>query len=323
MHFFVIREPRFGGVLRSGTPPLSLNSTWGGTRPAPTLQLPFLSRKKPPPVTTMQTTTLAVKVPDTNNNMDREGHANDIDDIQLQCSALAVAGGLVLCPLTFISSFWIMNAREEAVVLNCGVLTEHHTSPGLKFSNSCAREIRTVSTAQLSVDVMNQKVTDATGNPIIVSAVVTYRVTNARRALLNVNDPIGFVNTQAAAAVKLTVARYTYDQLKTESEDVQLELVRVLQPRVATAGVTIQSVSLNELNYAPEIAAAMLKKQAAQALVDARQVVVKGAIGVAQQAVKQLEADGLNMTDQDKFKLVSSLLIVVAGDREASPVMSV
>ena len=109
--------------------------------------------------------------------------------------------------------------------------------------------------------------------PWVLSLV--YRVTDAKKALLDIQDVKTYVQAQAAAALKLVAAQYTYEALKAESNAVQLKVVDVLQERLAVAGVQAVSMTLNELNYAPEIAAAMLKKQQAMALVEARELVTR------------------------------------------------
>lgn len=125
-----------------------------------------------------------------------------------------------------------------------------------------------------------QKITDITGNPVLVSAVMIYSATNPNKALLNVEDFSNYVKAQASATLKLVVGKYTYDELKAKTEQITLELVSTLQPRIDIAGATVYSVTLKELNYAPEIAAAMLRKQAAQAQLDARHLIVKGAVDI-------------------------------------------
>jgi len=219
-------------------------------------------------------------------------------------------------------SWWVLEPRTEALVLHFGQLTEKHDTPGCHFSNCIGREIRMISVAQLSNDLPTQKITDVSGNPILVSAVITYRFNNPTYALLNVQNPQTYVMTQAQAALKQVVGRYSYQDLKTESGDVMKELIATLQPRVDTAGALVMSFNLNELNYAPEIAAQMLRKQAAQAMVDARHLIVKGAVDIAREAVANLEAGGMRMSDEEKFKLVSSLLIVSTSDKDTTPTIS-
>jgi len=248
-------------------------------------------------------------------------NAHDIDNIKFGVSPVASAMGIICCPFTVPLSMWILEPRHEALVLNCGVLTETHSEPGIHCSNCWGREILMISTAQISKDLATLKITDSTGNPIIVSAVVAYRFTNPQAALLNVQEPMKFVLTQATTALKQVLSNHSYEELKREAATISKELVDFLQPRVNVAGATISSFSLNELNYAPEIAQAMLKKQAAQAMVDARQVIVRGAIDIAMNAIGELDAKGLHMDDKGKFSLVSNLLVVTVGEKDATPTL--
>jgi regulator of protease activity HflC (stomatin/prohibitin superfamily) len=248
---------------------------------------------------------------------------NTVADQEVGVSIPALIGGCLAFPCTLMSSCWVLQPNTEAVIVNCGVYTGHVTEPGCHISNSCGREIRIIGTANISYDLPSQKITDSTGNPLIVSAVITYRFTNGKRALFNVQDAVSFVNDQAAAALKTVVGRYTYEELKVEGEHIGNAARELLQKRVDVAGATIISVSLNELNYAQEIAGAMLKSQAAKALVDARHLIVKGALSIATAAVTQLEEQGLKMTDDQKFHLVSSLLVVTAGDHDVHPTLGV
>ena len=245
-----------------------------------------------------------------------------LQNVEISTSGVANVFGLVCFPLTLLNSWWVLNPREEAVVINCGVLTDRVMEPGCHFNNCFGREIRTVSVTQQAKDLMTQKITDLSGNPILISAVLTYRVTNSLNALLNVKDVDEYVGRNASATLKSVCSLHSYEELKKESGDVQKMLVERLQPLVDIAGVTIQAFVLNELNYAPEIASQMLRKQAAQALVDARHLIVKGACDIAENAVSQLEAKGLKMTSENKFSLVSSLLIITAGDKEATPTLA-
>lgn len=250
-------------------------------------------------------------------------HAHDMANIEPQVSMVALVGGCLVFPLTFAMSWWVLNPREEAVVINCGKLDSHVAEPGCHFHNCVGREIRMLSTAQISYDLTNQRVTDSIGNPVIISAVITYRYTDATKALLNTQNPNSYVVAQGAAALKTVMGKYTYDELKIEADEVTARLKEYLQPRVEVAGATILSVGLNELNYAPEIAQAMLKKQAAAALVEARNLIVKGALGIATTAVASLEEQGLKMDDRQKFDLVKNLLIVTVGDKDATPTLTV
>jgi regulator of protease activity HflC (stomatin/prohibitin superfamily) len=170
--------------------------------------------------------------PSSEGPMARAAHPHDMTEIAEGSSPTAIGLGLLVFPLTIAMSCWVLEPREEALVLNYGQLTARTREPGCHWHNCVGREIRKISVAQLSQDLPVQKITDSTGNPIMISAVLTYRFINPTFALLNVQSPEAFVATQAQAALKQVVGRYTYDQLKSEAADVQKELVGMLQPRV-------------------------------------------------------------------------------------------
>jgi len=246
----------------------------------------------------------------------------EVRETELQVSWTSCVLGVLTFPITLPCSLWCLQPKQDALVFNFGVLTEVHTTEGIKYSNCWGREIRIISTADISVDLTTQKITDSIGNPIHVSAVVVYRFTNPYGPLLTVQNGEKFVATQASAILKQVVSQYSYDELKVNSTAITKELVDTLQAAVMRAGAEILSMRLNELNYAPEIAQAMLKKQAAQALIDARHLIVKGAVDIALQAVDELGKKGLVMGDKEKFELVSSLLIVTTGDKDAQPTLA-
>jgi len=204
--------------------------------------------------------------------------------------------------------------------------------PGFYLRNWVCVEGRKVSMAIQSLDVDNVKTADANGNPLLVSGIVSWSVVDARRAALDVADPRRFVADQAPAVLKRVVAQYPYEDdsppgsvnvpsLRTETDVVANRLCAMLQTRVDVAGVRVLSFQLNELSYAPEIAESMLKRQAADALIAARAKIVAGAVGIARDAVAS-EALGA-MSDEERARTVRDLLIVLVGERQASPVMTV
>jgi len=199
-------------------------------------------------------------------------------------------------------------------VIHAGVITSVENEEGCKFSNPCLREIRQVRTAQRTFDIPTQKITDSDGNPLIVSGILTYRFTDPRKALLNVRNPENFVRNAASAALREVVGKFSYDELKDRAEEVATQTTRVLQPRVTTAGALIQNVTLNGLAYATEISQVMLRKQQAQALIDARQLLVEGSTQIAVRAVQTLENQGVQMSESEKAKLVSDLIVISIGD---------
>ena len=253
--------------------------------------------------------------------MHREG---DIREIQVvRVPTLAVVGSCCVLAIAPCSACFTVGPREEVAVLHFGVLTRMEKDAGCHTSFPFGRSILKISTKQKTLSLPESKIADATGSPVVVSAILNYLVTDSKKALLNVDSVNSYVNTNAQSVLKQVVGRYTYDQLKCEAASVSASLLARLQPIVAVAGVEIQSMQLNELNYAPEIASGMLKKQQAGALIEARKLIVEGAVAIAQDAVLLLEQGGveggLKMSDSEKVVLVTNLLTVTCSEGDAQP----
>lgn len=132
-----------------------------------------------------------------------------------------------------------------------------------------------------------------------------------------------YVSTNAQAVMKQTISTFSYDELKEQHDSVNAQMRDSLSPLLVVAGIEVSSMCLNDLSYAPEVAAAMLKKQQARALVEARVLIVEGAVKIAQDAVSRLEADGtVQLGDPDKIKIVTNLLTVTCSDHETTPTVS-
>ncbi|MES1919469.1 hypothetical protein MHBO_001297 [Bonamia ostreae] len=172
-----------------------------------------------------------------------------------------------VCPFMWLSSCYVVNEREELVVLNFGNYLGTIKEPGLYLNNPCGTTILRTRTDNKSVDLGDVKVVDSTGSPLVISGVTTYKIVNSRSAALNVHDPHNYVLTQALAVMKIVVSKSTYDELKINSSSIRSELVRSLQDRVFKAGVRVSNFELTDLSYAKEIAQAMLVRQQAFAMV--------------------------------------------------------
>jgi len=251
---------------------------------------------------------------------------DDIAEVEIEevpCSAKALT--CVFAPLLPFMGFgaYTVDAKTEAAVLHMGQLTEMQKKPGLHWAWPCGREIRTVSTKQCTMELPTSKIADAVGNPVMVSAILNYRVVDAKKALLHVENREKYINTNAQAVLKQTVSQYSYDNLKADHDEVNERMRCTLQPMMVLAGVDIVSMQLNDLSYAPEVAAAMLKRQQAMALVDARTLIVEGAVRIAQDAVSKLEMEGtVQLNDDQKVKIVTNLLTVTCADTDATPTVS-
>jgi regulator of protease activity HflC (stomatin/prohibitin superfamily) len=229
---------------------------------------------------------------------------------------------LICCPLAFMGTAYTVDQQTEAAVLHLGVLTHIERTPGLHFTWPCFREVKTISTKHRTVSLPSMKVADQSGAPILVSAILNYYVEDAKQAIFNVENFNSYVLNNAEAVLKQVVGRYSYYQLKSETEQINQAMLDTITPLVRVAGAKVTSMLLNELNYAPEVASGMLKTQQAGALLEARTIIVEGAVKIALDAVKMLEQSGLKMTEEGKSKMVSNLLTVSVSDVDATPTIS-
>lgn len=173
------------------------------------------------------------------------------------------------------------------------------------------------------------KVNDRNGNPIEIGAVVVWRVADAAQASLNIDDYKTFVANQSDIAVRTLAAHYPYDSEKEVSlrgnlDEIAAKLNAGLQEKLSLAGIVVEETKLSHLAYAPEVAAAMLRRQQAVAIFEARQYMVENALAIIDGVMKHFESKKtVKMSDDKKAELINSLLIVMTSDREASPVLNV
>ncbi len=173
------------------------------------------------------------------------------------------------------------------------------------------------------------KVNDRDGNPIEISAVVVWRVVNTAEALFEVDDFKDFVAVQSEAALRNLATRHPYDSqdhevsLRGNADDVCEQLRHDIQERLDKAGVEVTEARISHLAYAPEIAAAMLQRQQASAVVAARTKIVEGAVGMVQMALERLAHENIvDLDGERRAAMVSNLLVVLCGDRHAQPVIN-
>jgi regulator of protease activity HflC (stomatin/prohibitin superfamily) len=189
---------------------------------------------------------------------------------------------------------------------------------------------RHVSLRARNFDSTKLKVNDKRGNPIEIGAVVVWRVKDTAQALFDVDHYESYVAVQTESAIRTTAAKHPYDaptegevSLRGDSSEVNVELMAQLTERLSHAGVEILEVRLSHLAYAPEIAGVMLRRQQAEAIIDARQRIVEGAVGMVKMALDNLhEQKVVDLDEASKAKLASNLLVVLCSDSDAQPVVS-
>ena len=189
-----------------------------------------------------------------------------------------------------------------------------------------------ISIRAVTLDVPVVKVNDKQGNPIMIGAVVVYRVQDTFKAAFAVEHYPEFVKIQSEAAVRKLAGMYSYDNLededalvtlRTNSDEVNHELAREIAERLEIAGVEVIEARINHLAYSTEIAGAMLQRQQATAIVAARSKIVEGAVGMVEMALEHLSQKAIVELDEEKkAAMVSNLLVVLCGDRNAQPVVN-
>ena len=174
------------------------------------------------------------------------------------------------------------------------------------------------------------KVNDAIGNPIEVAAVIVWRVVDTAQAAFDVDDYEAFVKIQTETAIRHMASQYPYDvytegqvSLRANADEVMKVLLEDLQQHMTPIGVEVLNVQLRRLAYAPEIAADMLRRQQAEAVVAARRRIVEGAVGMVEQALDQLSEKGIVSLDEErKAAMVSNLLVVLCSEHGTQPIVN-
>ena len=190
---------------------------------------------------------------------------------------------------------------------------------------------RKISLKAMTLNNEKQKVNDEEGNPIEIGVVVIWKVVNTARAVFDVDNYVSYISTQCDAAIRQVARQYPYDvsengdekSLRGSSVEIAEILRKEIQSRVDIAGIEISEARISHLAYAPEIAAAMLQRQQASAIIDARQKIVDGAVSMVEMALKKLSENGVVELDEErKAAMVSNLLVVLCGNRDAQPVVN-
>ncbi len=249
-------------------------------------------------------------------------------------SALRVAAGVAaaVVGLLLICGLYSLQTNEGMAIMLFGDYRGTDRRTGLRWVLPWySRKKISLRVRNLTSDKL--KVNDKRGSPIEIAANVVWRVQDSAQALFDVDDYQAFVNIQVDTALRDIASHYAYDHgdetdvpeltLRADAEDVAGRLREELVGRVSVAGVAIDEARLAHLAYAPEIAGAMLKRQQAEAVLSARRLIVKGAVGMVESALADLNERGVVDLDEDrKAAMVSNLLVVLCADREAQPVVN-
>ncbi|MBK8235978.1 MAG: SPFH domain-containing protein [Nannocystaceae bacterium] len=253
---------------------------------------------------------------------------------------LRIPGVLMLLlglPLLFVFGIGVLILRglvmvepnQSKVVLLFGRYKGTLRTPGFHWINPFTSR-RAISLRVRNFDSAKLKVNDLRGNPIEIGAVVVWRVKDTAQAVFDVEHYESYVAVQTEAAIRTTAAKHPYDaagpgqvSLRGDSSEVNVELMAQLRERLSHAGVEVIEVRLSHLAYSPEIAGVMLRRQQAEAIIDARQRIVEGAVTMVKMALDNLEEQKVvTLDDSRKAALVSNLLVVLCSENDAQPVVS-
>lgn len=191
---------------------------------------------------------------------------------------------------------------------------------------------RKISTKVNTLNNRRQKVNDALGNPVIIGVAVIWKIDSPTKAAFNVENYNSYLSTQCDAVIRNNARLYPYDvmeedpdekTLRGSSQEIAANMKQELQAKVTDAGIEIKEVRITDLAYSDEIAAAMLQRQQATAIIAARQKIVEGAVSMVKMAIDQLSEDEVVVLDEErKAAMVSNLLVVLCGNKEAQPVVN-
>lgn len=264
--------------------------------------------------------------------------------IHLFVSLILLAGGVYLftqesplgiIPMLFfiihLIGFMVVNPNKAAVLILFGAYRGTVLKNGFHWVNPFYRK-KKISLRARNLDSKPIKVNDKLGNPIMIGVVLVWKVKDTYKAAFDVNDFEEFVIIQSETAIRKLASAYPYDtfddheeevSLRSGLEDINNELDTEMQERLNIAGIEVIEARISHLAYASEIAGAMLQRQQATAIVAARLKIVEGAVGMVEMALEQLSEKQILELDQEKrATMVSNLMVVLCGDKNAQPVVN-
>jgi regulator of protease activity HflC (stomatin/prohibitin superfamily) len=235
-------------------------------------------------------------------------------------AAIVVAIGL--------GGFFVVNPNQGSVLQLFGDYKGTVKRPGLRWANPFYSK-RRVSLRVRNFETAKLKVNDARGNPIEIATVVVWRVIDTAEAVFHVDDYENFVHVQSEAALRNLATGYPYDahgdevDLVSHTAEVSKQLQKEIHDRLAQAGVEVIETRISHLAYSQEIAAAMLRRQQATAVVAARQKIVEGAVGMVEMALEMLaQKQVITLDEERKAAMVSNLMVVLCSEQNTQPVIN-
>lgn len=250
-------------------------------------------------------------------------------------SGVAVAAFLlgVLVSIFLLAGLYTLQPNQGAVLTLFGNYQGTDRNAGIRWANPFVTK-KKISLRARNFVSETIKVNDKRGNPIEIAAAIVWRVSDTAQASFNVEDYEAYVRVTSEASVRHLASCYAYDHmddqpdgeeitLRSGGESITRALMAELAEKLSHAGVAVDDAKLTHLAYAPEIAGAMLRRQQAQAVLAARRIIVQGAVGMVEMALTGLSERGLvELDDERRAAMVSNLLVVLVGERDAQPVIN-
>ncbi|MEE9363639.1 MAG: SPFH domain-containing protein [Cellulophaga sp.] len=238
---------------------------------------------------------------------------------------------LIIGILFMFKGFFVVNPNNSKVLVLFGAYEGTVTENGFFWANPFYTRQK-ISLRARNFDSERVKVNDKIGNPILINVILVWKVSDTYKAAFEVNQYEEFVRIQTDAAVRKLAGSYPYDNfddaqaeltLRSGMDGVNEALENEITERLTMAGIEVMEARIGYLAYAPEIASAMLKRQQAVAIVAARKKIVEGAVLMVEDALQQLSDNGIVEFDEDKkASMVSNLMVVLCGDKEAIPIIN-
>jgi hypothetical protein len=243
-------------------------------------------------------------------------------DLSITEKTIGTLANVLCSPLHLLGYGFIMvQPNWVKVSTYFGKYTGVHYKEGTSWRfNVMGQSLYDVYVGHQSIKLENSKIIDKNGNPIVVSCIMNYNITNPEQYILGISDGGSFIVNQGDSVVKSVISQYSYDELRSNNTNFNMELAEKANNMLSVAGVNVSSFMITDMNYAKEIATAMLVKQQASAYIIARTEIADAATSIIDNIIKYY---GSVLTKEDQADLIKKLLVVITSGSSVQPTMSV